>query len=63
MYMHPTLVAQLAAVHVNDMRQLATRARRAREARRARRGPLVASDAIISMIGAGQHQAQPCVAC
>jgi len=63
MYVHPTIAAQFAAVHVDEMRRQARRARRAREARRARRGPLGGSSAIVSMITGVEQHAQPCVAC
>jgi len=41
--MHPIMVQQAAAEHVNDMLAEAAAARRARQARRARRGPVVAT--------------------
>ena len=64
MNVHPTIAAQLAALHVNDMREQAARARRAREARRARRGFYAASGPVVLTVATsnGQRPALPCAA-
>ncbi len=65
MNVHPTIAAQLATEHVNDLRQQAARARRARQARRARRGfPAASGSIVVTMTtGLGQRRGQPCAAC